>query len=129
MSQIHQIYKIKSSPEKVWKALTDSKEINDWGGGPAVMDDKVGTEFKFWGGDIFGKNKKVEPQKLLVQEWYGNKDWKSPSIVEFKISFDKNITTVELNHNGLPETEIAEFASGWKDFYMGPLKEYLEAEE
>jgi len=127
MSQIDQVYKIMASPTQVWQALTSPDEIESWGGGPAEMDDQVGTEFKLWGGDIFGKNIEVEPEKLLVQEWYGGKNWKKPSIVEFKLSFDGEMTKVELSHNDLPEAEIANIAAGWEDFYMGPLKEHLEA--
>ena len=53
---IRQIYLINSSLEEVWKALTDPKYIDAWGGGPAKMDEKVGTKFELWGGDIHGKN-------------------------------------------------------------------------
>jgi activator of HSP90 ATPase len=129
MSQIHQIYRTKESVEKVWKALTNAEEINGWGGGPALMSAEEGSEFKLWDGDIYGKNIKVEPEKLLVQEWYGSKEWKKPSTVEFKFVSDGNMTTIELNHDGIPEDEVEEFSQGWKDYYMGPLIEYVESEE
>lgn len=59
MKTIRQTYRIHSSPQEVWKALTNPKYIDGWGGGPTKIDDKEGTEFEFWGGDIHGKN---EPQ-------------------------------------------------------------------
>ena len=125
--QIYQIYKIEAAPSQVWKALTDPKEINEWGGGPAIMSAEEGAEFSLWDGDIYGKNIKVEKEKLLVQEWYGNKEWQKPSIVEFKISSESNITTIKLSHNGIPDDEVADFAAGWQDYYMGAIKVYLES--
>ena len=129
MPQIHQTYKINASASEVWKALTDPKEVEGWGGGPAEMSAEEGVEFKLWGGDIFGKNIYVEQEKLLVQEWYGSADWKEPSTVEFRIISDGETTTVELDHDGLPADEVSNFAAGWKDYYLGPLKEYVESKE
>jgi len=69
MKTIKQKYSIKAPVEKVWQSLVDPKIIKQWGGGPAKMDDKVGTNFKLWGGDIYGKNLKVIKNKLLIQNW------------------------------------------------------------
>ncbi len=84
MKTIKQSYVINTLVEKVWEALVDPQTIDDWGGGPAEMDDKVGTQFKLWGGDIWGKNLEVEHNKKLVQEWYGG-DWSEPSKMIFYI--------------------------------------------
>lgn len=125
MKTIKQNYTIKAPVEKVWRALTDPKEIDDWGGGLAEMDGEVGTEFKLWGGDIWGKNLEVDANGKLVQEWYGG-DWNEPSKVTFIIRGNGNETTIDLIHENVPDDEEKEIADGWKRYYLGPMKEMLE---
>jgi uncharacterized protein YndB with AHSA1/START domain len=126
---IHKTYKIKATLEKVWNALVDPKIIEQWGGGPNVkMSEIVGEEFSLWDGDIFGKNIEVHPQKILKQQWYGGK-WKTPSIVNFQLSYNGEATTVDLTHSEIPkESQDSEedFSNGWDTYYMGPLKELVE---
>jgi len=123
---IKQKYEIAAPMEKIWKALTDVTVITAWGGGPAVMDANTGTEFSLWGGDIHGKNIEIVPGKKLVQEWYGG-DWPKPSLATFILSEPKpGITLVELIHEDVPEAEVENFDQGWKDYYLGALKDYLE---
>ena len=119
MKVIKQTYIIKAPLEKVWKALTDPKVIEKWGAGPAVMDNKEGTEFSLWGGDIFGKNIEVIPGKKLVQYWYAGK-WDEPSKVLFTLTSKGNTTTVDLLHENIPDSEASEIESGWRQYYMGP---------
>ena len=125
---IKQTYEIDADLDQVWEALTDAKVIDDWGGGPAKMKPEVGFEFEVWGGDIFGKNLEVRPKSRLVQEWWGDADWAKPSTATFNLTADDEVTTVELIHEGVPEAEVLDFAAGWRDYYLGPMKEYLELE-
>lgn len=89
------------------------------------MDAKVGTKFSLWGGDIHGKNIDVIVGKKLVQEWFGG-DWEKPSIVTFTLTEKKGKTTIALRHSNIPDEEAQEIADGWKMYYLGPLKDYLE---
>lgn len=125
MKSLEQSYEIKAPVEKVWQALVDPKIIDDWGGGPAEMDDQAGTEWKLWGGDIHGRNLEVEPNEKLVQNWYSG-DWPAPSVCTFELSDRDGITTVNLTHVNIPDNEFDEVESGWRDYYLGPLKELLE---
>lgn len=125
MKNLKQTYTIKAPVDKVWNALVDPREIDDWGAGPAEMDDQVGTEFKLWGGDIWGKNLEVEPSKRLVQEWYGG-EWAEPSKVMLLLKADGDGTVVELDQSNIPDDEAKEIADGWKRYYLGPMKEMLE---
>lgn len=125
MKTIKQIYLINSPLGKVWKALTNPKYIDDWGGGPAKMDDKIGTEFKFWGGDIHGKNIEVIPLKKLVQEWFAG-NWEKPSIVTFRLTVEKDAVRINLFHTDVPDNEAKDIDEGWRQYYLGPLKKYLE---
>jgi uncharacterized protein YndB with AHSA1/START domain len=125
MKAIKQKYTIKAPVEKVWQALTDPKIINQWGGGPAKMDDKIGTEFKLWGGDIHGKNTKVVKNKELAQDWI-SEDWPEPSKLVFKLSAVKGGMIVDLIQTDVPDEDVDDIADGWKEYYLGPLKIYLE---
>lgn len=125
MKTIKQTYVIYASVEKVWEALTEPSIIDKWGAGPAKMDNKVGTKFSLWGGDIHGKNIRVIKHKELVQEWFGG-EWDKPSIITFTLTEKDGKTTVDLVHVDVPDAEVDDIADGWKTYYMGPLKKLLE---
>ena len=128
MRTIKQTYEINAPREAVWAALTDPNQIERWGGGPAKMDENVGTEFSLWDGEIWGVNKKVVKNKLLVQEWWSETDkWENPSLAKFELSDDKEGTKLTLTQSGVPERNAKDIDDGWKDFYLGPLKDYLES--
>lgn len=126
MKTIRQTYIIKAPVKKVWKALTDPKHIEGWGAGPAKMAPVEGTKFSLWGADIFGTNKEVIPNKKLVQEWWGGR-WDEPSTVTFELLEKNGKTKVELLHENLPNDAAKDIEKGWKDYYMGPLKKYVES--
>ncbi|MGH7245573.1 MAG: SRPBCC domain-containing protein [Candidatus Levyibacteriota bacterium] len=125
MKSIHQVYTVNASKEKVWDALVNPKIIEKWGGGPAIMDEKTGTEFSLWGGEIHGKNTKVVLEKLLVQDWFGGK-WDKPSVATFTLSEKEGLTTIDFLQEQVPDTEYDDLEDGWKTFYLGPLKDFLE---
>lgn len=125
MKTIKQEYLINSPVEKVWKALVDPKEIEGWGAGPAKMQGIVGTKFSLWGGDVNGTNTKVVENKILEQDWFG-KEWKEPSKVRFTLSDEHGKTKVELFQENVPDEEASDIDDGWRRYYLGPLKEYLE---
>ncbi len=126
MKTIKQTYHIHAPIDEVWNALVDPRIIEKWGGGPAVMDDKEGTSFELWGGEMYGKNIKVVHGKKLVQEWFGGK-WDKASIATFTLKKeDGNKTRVDLVHEDVPDIEAKEIEQGWKDYYLGPLKELVE---
>jgi activator of HSP90 ATPase len=122
---IKQKYLIKAPVEDVWEALTNPDIIDKWGGGPSKFDKRIGGNFSFWGGDIWGKNMEIIDKKKLVQEWFGG-DWPKPSIATFKIMGDGKITMVELLHKNVPRSEEADFADGWKRYFLGEIKKLLE---
>ena len=125
MKSIKQTYTIHASVEEVWEALTDPKVIDGWGGGPAKMNEEEGFEFELWGGDVWGKNVEVIKGKLLVQQWFGGK-WDKPSIATFKLNPKDNETRIDLTNTDVPDAEFSDIEKGWRDYYLGPLKDYLE---
>lgn len=125
MASIKQTYRIEAPVADVWQALVDPRVITAWGAGPAIMDDKVGTEFRLWDGSIHGKNTEVIPQKKLVQDWY-NEDWTEPSIAVFELSEEDGGTRLDFNQENVPDAELRDIEDGWFHFYIGAIKKYLE---
>lgn len=125
MKAIKQKYLINSPVKTVWQALVDPVIIDKWGGGPSKMDDKAGTKFSLWGGDIYGKNIKVIEYKTLVQDWFEG-DWKEPSKVTFTLKEKNGKTELELLHENVPDNEAKDVDEGWELYYLGPLKKLLE---
>jgi len=78
-----------------------------------------------WDGDIHGKNTEVIPNKKLVQEWFGG-DWEKPSITTFSLSNKDGVTTIDFLHENVPDSDARSIEDGWKDYYLGPLKNYAE---
>jgi len=126
MKKLQQTYHIKATVKKVWQALVDPKQIDEWGGGPAKMDAKVGTRFECWGGDIHGTNTEVVKEKKLVQDWFSG-DWPEPSRVTFTLQPEEGGTKVVLVHEKVPDNEFEDIRQGWRDYYLGPMKEWLES--
>lgn len=125
MKQIEQTYHINAPVTKVWQALVDPAVVEQWGGGPATMSVREGSKFSLWGGDIHGTNTKVVEHKLLEQDWFSGK-WDKPSKVSFQLKDNGDSTEVTLVHTDVPDDEVKDIAAGWKDYYLGPIKELLE---
>lgn len=131
MKSVNQTYHITASLAEVWQALIDPKHIKKWSGDSVKMNDKVGTKFSLWGGSVWGKNIEVIPKKKLVQEWYSkeNKKWEKPSIATFSLHKEDKGTRVDLLHIDVPDEYASDIANGWKEYYLSPLKSYVEKED
>ena len=125
MKSINQKYEIKAPVSEVWQALVNPKIIADLGAGPAKMNEKVGTKFSLWGGDIYGKNIEVVKEKKLVQEWFGGK-WEKPSILTLILIGKEGVTELDLIQTDVPNEEVKDISQGWKDYYIGPMIEMLQ---
>lgn len=125
MGSFTKTYIIEAPVAKVWQALTDPDMIDAWGGGPTTMSTKVGADFEFGGGDIWGKNIEIISHKQIKQEWFGG-EWDQPSIVTFDLSGSGKQTTVVVTHEDVPDSEKADLEDGWQKYYFGPIKKLLE---
>jgi activator of HSP90 ATPase len=119
-------YVIKASAQKVFDALTNPKLIEVWSGSTAKMNAKAGSLFSLWGGSIHGKNLEVSPTKI-VQHWKEDK-WKDFTTVSFQLDEAKGATTVKLVHEEIPDGSFKNIKDGWDQYYMLPLKEFVEAQ-
>lgn len=125
MKTITQTYHIHAAPKLVWQALVNPKHINAWGGGPAKMSPKVGATFTLWGGDFHGVNIEVIANKRLVQAWY-ERDWEEPSIAIFSLTAETTGTKLVFTQRNVPVASLKDINEGWKEYYLGPLKHYVE---
>lgn len=125
MKHLRQSYTIKAPVKLVWEALTQPKHIKGWGAGPAKMQAKANTPFSLWGGEIYGKNTAVKTNALLEQDWFSG-EWEQPSLVKIQLSKVRGGTKLILVHRNIPDAAAADIRDGWKSYYFGPLKEYVE---
>ena len=125
MKSLTKIYEYNSSIEDVWHAFTNPKYIELWDAGPVEMSDSENSEFKLWGGDIFGTNTKVEKFLKLEQDWFSG-NWDEPSKVAFKFEDLKNKIKVTLNHTNIPDNEFDSINRGWDDYYLGAIEKFLK---
>ncbi|MFN2395802.1 MAG: SRPBCC domain-containing protein [Bacteroidales bacterium] len=116
--------KIKSTPEEVYRALTNPFTIELWTNEPAVMEEREGTEFSIFGGNITGRNIEFKPNELIRQVWYFEGE---ESEVLIKLFPDKARTRIVIKQAGIPEDAYENIKSGWEESYLDPLTDFFEA--
>lgn len=113
-----------ASPEEVYLALTKDISIKLWTGAEVTFEEKEGTEFSLWDGDIVGKNIAFEKNKKIEQEWYFGDN--EPSIVTIKIHPDKGGSSLEFRQTNIPDEDFKDFTEGLEDSYLGGLLDFFE---
>ncbi len=123
---------------KVWKAITDKKEMKKWYFDLKEFKPEVGFEFQFEGGTKENKYlhlckiREVIEGKKLTYSWryYG---YTGISFVTFELFAEGNKTKVRLTHEGLEtfpgnnlDFDRHNFVEGWTHIIGTSLKEYVE---
>jgi activator of HSP90 ATPase len=116
---------IDAEPEDVYACLTNPFTIELWSDMPAKVEAVPGKEFEILDGGISGKMLELEPDKKVVQQWYFG-DQEEPSIVTILIHPNKGKVSVELHHTNIPDPDFKDITEGWKKYYLGRIKEFLE---
>ncbi len=125
MKNIRKIVHIKSPMEEVFNAMTNPLTIELWSGYPAMMEAVPGTLFSMFDGDITGTLLAIEPPSMLAQQWdFGEQT--IPSVVRIKLSEEGQQTRIELDHSNIPDEAFDNINTGWKEYFFGALKSYLE---
>lgn len=125
MKTITKEYTINASLVNVYTALVDPLIIEKWSGSKAEMSAVNEAEFKLWDGGIHGVNIEVSENRI-IQHWK-EVNWKEFSKVTFNLQYTNNATHVLLVHEMIPDNAANGISKGWDEYYMGPLKELLEA--
>ncbi|MGI9336787.1 MAG: SRPBCC domain-containing protein [Gammaproteobacteria bacterium] len=124
---IKQTVTFKTSPEKLYEALTSAEEFSKVTGAPAEIAPDEGGAFSCFGGQIVGRHIELVPNKRIVQAWRAG-PWAESvySIVRFDISQSGTSTTLNMEHTGFPDGGAEHLEGGWHKMYWEPLKAYLE---
>lgn len=125
MKNIRKTVHIKANREEIFTAITNPLTIELWSGFPAVMKPVPNTPFSMFDGDITGTLLAIEPPARLEQQWdFG--DQPAPSIALIELTEEGNKTRIELNHSNVPDEAYDNISTGWKEYFFGALKSYLE---
>jgi activator of HSP90 ATPase len=124
---IHHELDFRSSPERMYEALLDSKKFTAFSGGRAAeIHREVGGSFSIFAGHIVGRNLELIPARRIVQAWRVV-PWPEGvySIARFELQNQGSGTKVMFDHTGFP-TDLAEhLESGWQENYWKALRRYL----
>ena len=136
---IQQTYTIARSREKVFKALTDPKDLTYWWMSKSLSDPRAGGSFEYiWefndpsrNGKQAGEYQEVVPNQKLVYPWEaGDNDGMHNTTVEFTLREAPEGTLLELTHAGYKSggdwDQVYEMTAQAWGFFLGNLKAYLE---
>jgi activator of HSP90 ATPase len=136
---IHQETVFKASRNRVYRALTDTKQFNEitkivaamepaisLEKSPTVISPEVGGVFSLFGGIILGRHVELVPDTRIVQAW--RVAYWAPgiySIARFELVEQGAGTKIVFDHTGFPKGDAEHLASGWKAHYWEPLAKFL----
>jgi len=123
---IKQVVAFKASPHELYEMIMDSRQHAKFSGSAAKMSRKTGAAFTAYGGWIQGKNLKLIPDRLIVQEWRG-KDWPKGHYSKAMFLFTKTKTGTKLTfgQTKVPMELYAHINKGWKSQYWDKMKATL----
>ncbi len=124
MKTFKKTFRINAEPSDVYSAITNPYTIELWSGYPAEMSTEPGSEFSLWEGDITGKNLEFVQDKKVKQEWYFG-DQAEESIVTISIFPNKENSSVTVEHTNIPDDEFDDIAEGWREYYIGAIRDFF----
>jgi activator of HSP90 ATPase len=124
MKTFKKSFKVNTEPSDIYSAITNPFTIELWSGYPAIMSTEPGSEFSLWEGDITGINLEFVQDRKLVQEWYFG-DQAEKSIVTINITPDKENSIIAVEHTNIPDEEFDDISEGWREFYVGAIKNFF----
>ena len=135
MEKVYEIY-IKTTPERLWQAITDPELRAKYNFGAAVLSDwEVGSRFEVRAGDLLlgeGEIVEADPPRRLVQTmvalWSDEVKAEGPSRVTWEIEPVGDSCRLSVTHDRLREGANAQLYGGWPMVLSG-LKTLLETGE
>jgi len=123
---------------RVWQALTNHDEMQQWYFKLEAFRPEVGFEFSFTGGPDSRQYKhncritEVVPEQKLSYTW-SYEGYPGESVVSFELFAEGEKTKVRLTHTGLdtfpadnPDFAAGNFNAGWNSILGTTLQQYLE---
>jgi activator of HSP90 ATPase len=136
---IHQENVFKARPNRVYEALTDTKQFNEitkisaakeprisLEKAPTEISRAVGGAFTLFGGIIMGRHVELVPNQRIVQAWR-EFNWAPGvySLVKFELVAEGDGTRIVFDHTGFPVGNADHLAAGWKTHYWEPMAKFL----
>ncbi len=142
-NEIRKVVEIDASPQVVFTALSDPKELTNWFPDAAILEPRNGGRFKFsfykesdtsgkMDQDFFPEGKVLEfvPNKKLAYTWqHKNMPDFPETVVTWELEeLGKNKTRLTLTHSGFTGKEVGitsakEHNEGWS-YFLGELVSY-----
>ena len=135
MEKIYEIY-IKTTPERLWQAITDPDIRSKYNfGGRHISDWTPGSRYEMRAGDMLlgeGENVEVDPPHRLVQTmvalWGEDVKSEGTSRITWEIEQVEDSCRLTVTHDQLREGANDQLYGGWPMILSG-LKTYLETGE
>jgi uncharacterized protein YndB with AHSA1/START domain/DNA-binding transcriptional ArsR family regulator len=135
MEKVFEIY-IKTTPQRLWQAITDSEMRRKYTFGAVVTSDwSTGSRYQAMGGEMLifeGENLEVDPPRRLVQSfhalWGADVTSEGRSRVTWEIEPIGDSCRLRVTHDQLREDANSQLYGGWPMVLSG-LKTLLETGE
>lgn len=118
----------RASPERVFRAVTNSAEIRRWCGQSGVVSRQLGGRFAMFDEWVTGEVLVYDPPSQLVHTWRPE-EWPADvpaSEVRWRFTPCASGTRVELAHLRLPNArEQKSHRKGWLLHYFEPLERFF----
>lgn len=137
---IEESIKVRATPEEIWRALTDSDELEDWWSEEVILEPRKGGKFREpWLDDggakqlASGEVLSVKARQEITFTWK-EKNWEKNQTTQctLMISDEKTHRLVTVRHEGwdlFPDNNkkklMQDFSLGWK-YHLKELKAYLD---
>ena len=128
MKTIKQHYTIKAPAERVFRALTSVDDIKEWSGQGTSFEAREGGSYTMWDDWLKGTVLEIDPPHTLSQTWEPG-DWppqKEKSVAIFTLTEKNGATDIDFEQTNVPDEQYKATEEGWRDFYLGAIKAYLE---
>lgn len=119
-----------TSAERLYRSFLDAKEHAAFTGAPAAITARTGGKFSAFDGHVTGKLTELEAHARIAMSWR-TKDFPDDapdSRVEVLFHPATGGTRVTIAHEGLPAGSEERFITGWRRFYLEPMKTYFRAQ-
>ena len=133
--------------ERVFKALSDARELKQWFTGPECpvkfweMDPRLDGKYRYTTErgsvvvngvrefECHGQITEYDPPRLLAYTWLGNwhDDTTIPTVVRWELTARQHGTHVKVTHSGLSKLPVArkDYSGGWSGV-VEMLKKFVE---
>jgi uncharacterized protein YndB with AHSA1/START domain len=121
---------IKTTPEKVWQAITTPEFTRQYWSNENISDWKKGSEWKHVDPQskqtrVVGKVIESNPPTRLVTSWASPSDLADESLVAYDISMAGDLVRLDVTHTRLSADMGSKVSGGWP-LVLSSLKSFLE---